>query len=159
MGFKTDYVDSRIFRYVKGENIWAELLDDLEYTSEDNIDYKIPKGFQTDFASVPKPLWAFFSPFGKYTQAAVLHDWLYKGNGVNSRKEADALFFEAGVSSCMQKISMFIMWFFVRLYAWFAYTSPEGVKGKIDTAGVVGIVLAIIVILPILTLIIKALCG
>lgn len=159
MSFKTDYVDSRIFRYKKGENIWAELLDDQEYTSEAGTEFKVPKGFQTDFASVPKPLWALFSPFGKYTQAAVLHDWLYKGNGVSSRKEADALFYEAGVSSAMQKISMWIMWLFVRLYAWFAYTSPKGVKGKIDTAGVVGIVLAIIVIAPILALIIKALCG
>ena len=157
MGFKNNYVDCRIERYQKGKNIWAKLLDDLEYTSEAGVTYKVPKGFETDFASVPKIIWFLFPPFGKYTQAAVLHDWFYSGNGVESREEADDLFYEAGLSSAMQKISMWIMWFFVRLYAWFAYTSPSGTKGKLDKAGIAGIVVAVVAVIAIVVpIVIKA---
>lgn len=145
-GFETDYADCRIYRYKKGESIWAELLEDQKYTSKSGDEYTVPKGFQTNFASVPRPLWAWFAPFGKYTQAAILHDYFYSGKGVSNRKEADKLFYEAGRSSAMQLISMWIMWFFVRFYAWFAYTSPEGKKGKIDSAGIIGIIMAIIVL-------------
>lgn len=39
--------------------------------------FPVPVGFETDFASVPRPLWPLFPPTGRYTRAAVLHDWLY----------------------------------------------------------------------------------
>jgi len=38
---------------------------------------KIPVGFETDFASVPRILWWVFSPWDVYGNAAVIHDWLY----------------------------------------------------------------------------------
>jgi hypothetical protein len=38
----------------------------------------VPKGFVTDFASIPQPLWSFgLSPNGKYSKAAIIHDYLY----------------------------------------------------------------------------------
>lgn len=37
----------------------------------------VPAGFITDFASVPRPLWAVFPKWGKYGNAAVIHDYLY----------------------------------------------------------------------------------
>lgn len=151
MGFEKDSLLCEIKRYEKGKNIWAEVKEDMKYTSEAGDVYVVQKGFETDFASVPKILWSIFPPLGKYTQAAVLHDWLYSGNGVEDRKEADDLFYEAGVSSAMQKISMWIMWFFVRLYAWFAYTSPEGYEGKIDRTGILGIIIAVIFVVLIIT--------
>ena len=36
----------------------------------------IPKGFQTDLASVPRIFWVILPPFGAYEAAAVLHDYL-----------------------------------------------------------------------------------
>lgn len=57
----------------------------------------VPKGLETDFASVPKGLWNILPPDGEYTQAAVLHDFLYqtKGeNGKRTRKECDEIFLE-----------------------------------------------------------------
>lgn len=39
--------------------------------------FQVPRGFVTDFASVPRPFWSIFPPDGKYAYAAVLHDWLY----------------------------------------------------------------------------------
>ncbi len=37
----------------------------------------VPKGFTTDFASVPMVLWGFFPPIGRHNRATVLHDWWY----------------------------------------------------------------------------------
>jgi hypothetical protein len=65
------------------------------YPSADVI--KVPIGFQTDFASVPRPFWFLFPPDGKYTGAAVVHDWLYHTHEYHerSRKECDQIFLEA----------------------------------------------------------------
>lgn len=35
-----------------------------------------PRGFITDFASVPRFLHGFIGPRGAYTRAAIIHDWL-----------------------------------------------------------------------------------
>lgn len=38
--------------------------------------YQVPEGFETDAASVPRPLWALFPPVGRYFVAAVVHDFM-----------------------------------------------------------------------------------
>jgi hypothetical protein len=65
-------------------------------------DIVVPAGFETDGASVPKALRWFASPFtGKYTRAALVHDWLYCTEVV-SKQIADNIFYnimkEDGVS-------------------------------------------------------------
>jgi hypothetical protein len=51
----------------------------------------VPKGFVTDFASIPQPLWSFgLSPQGEYSRAAVIHDFLYWSQ-VCTREQADNL--------------------------------------------------------------------
>lgn len=52
---------------------------------------KIPAGFETDLASVPRILWSWIPPTGKYLRAAVVHDYLYCVQTV-SKAEADAIF-------------------------------------------------------------------
>lgn len=54
---------------------------------------EVPVGFTTDFASVPRFLWPIFPPDGEYTQAAVMHDYLYRTH-LRTRKEADFIFLE-----------------------------------------------------------------
>ncbi len=39
--------------------------------------FVVPRGFVTDLASVPRVFWAVFPPCGKYTPAAVVHDYIY----------------------------------------------------------------------------------
>ncbi len=64
---------------------------------------RVPVGFITDFASIPKAFWSIIPPYGKYTKAAVLHDYIYKYHGFVSgdqfisytRKEADQIFLKA----------------------------------------------------------------
>ena len=60
--------------------------------SNDYID--VPRGFETDFASVPRSLWSIFPPDGKYSQACCLHDYLYTKH-LLSRKTSDRIFLEA----------------------------------------------------------------
>ncbi len=40
----------------------------------------VPEGFQHDFASVPRPLWALISPID-LGMASIFHDWLYRNRG------------------------------------------------------------------------------
>jgi len=53
----------------------------------------VPAGFQTDLASVPRFLWAIFPPFGKYTEAAIVHDYLYTWQPC-TRAQADDVLME-----------------------------------------------------------------
>lgn len=52
---------------------------------------EVPEGFVTDLASIPRIFWQVLRPEGKYTYAAVVHDWLYWEQG-RSREEADRIF-------------------------------------------------------------------
>ncbi len=59
----------------------------------------VPVGFETDLASIPRMFWSIVPPMGHYTEAAVVHDFLYR-HGVEftlygkkaTRKAADRLF-------------------------------------------------------------------
>lgn len=60
--------------------------------------WRVPKGFVTDGASVPRLLWRIATPMsGAHAEAAVLHDWLYSLDCLIklTHKEADAIFLEA----------------------------------------------------------------
>ena len=54
----------------------------------------VTSGFITDFASVPRALWSIFPPTGRYTKAAVLHDFLYSNASklTFTRKQCDKMF-------------------------------------------------------------------
>ncbi len=59
--------------------------------SGDTVEVKI--GFMTDFASIPRLFWIILPRWGKYGNAAVVHDWLY-WQQTRSRKESDRIMFE-----------------------------------------------------------------
>ena len=44
----------------------------------------VPEGFISDGASVPRCLWSIYPPFGKYLEAAVVHDWFCVNHEVDS---------------------------------------------------------------------------
>jgi hypothetical protein len=56
----------------------------------------VPKGFVTDFASIPRPLWALVGgpADGRYRKIAVIHDYLYRTKGLATRKQADDVLLE-----------------------------------------------------------------
>jgi len=60
----------------------------------------VPRGFVTDFASVPRSVWSIYPTTGPYTAAAVLHDYLYwKQDPQISKKKSDNIFYDAMTSS------------------------------------------------------------
>jgi hypothetical protein len=69
------------------------LLSELSWTRSPPSDapLKVPRGFVTDFASVPRLFWSFFPPIGRYGYAALFHDYVYWLQEI-SRAEADAVF-------------------------------------------------------------------
>ena len=72
-----------------------ELFSDYVYKTKEYL-IKVPKGFVTDYASIPKLLRAIVLPYGKHSGASVVHDWLYSSN-CNldiSREKADKVFLE-----------------------------------------------------------------
>lgn len=78
---------------------------------------QVPKGFVTDLASIPRLLWRILPPIGAYDAAAVIHDFLYRTNGV-TRKQADAVFNEA---MALHQVSALVRWAMyrgVRLGGW-----------------------------------------
>lgn len=76
----------------------------------------IPKGFNTDFASVPKWLWSFIPSIGNYCEASLVHDYLYT-IGYGNRKKADDLFIKAMLQKEPNKyIRAYVMYYAVRLF-------------------------------------------
>jgi hypothetical protein len=87
----------------------------------------VPPGFETDLASVPRIFWNILPPFGKYTQAAVLHDWLYRtspNRSSENRAWCDGVFREAMVASGVSWWQRQIIYRNVRWFGWLAW------KGK-----------------------------
>jgi len=86
--------------------------------SGDHIDVAI--GFQTDFATIPRPFWVILPQWGRYGNAAVIHDWLY-WTQTRPRRAADAIFLEAmGVLDVSGPIRYTLFWA-VRLFGWLAW--------------------------------------
>ena len=99
----------------------------LIYSGRDH-EFLIPAGFQTDFASVPRPLWVLFPPYGKYTKAAVVHDWLYVERPV-SRKDADGIFRRIMRELGVPWWRRYLMWAAVRIGGWFIWKDGKARKG------------------------------
>jgi hypothetical protein len=74
----------------------------------------VPRGFTTDFASIPRPFWGILPPWGRYGKAAVLHDWLYY-SGRASRVVADAVFCEAMASLKVGRLTRWVIYAAVRI--------------------------------------------
>lgn len=90
----------------------APLLYQSDYLGEV---VAVPVGFKSDGASVPKPLWWMYHPFGRYLRAAVVHDWFCVTQSI-SYKDAAEVFREAmkvcGINPWRrQKMYLAVKWF------------------------------------------------
>ncbi len=79
----------------------------------------VPVGTETDLASVPRFFWRIFPPFGKYSQAAIIHDYLYNVpmDGM-TRKVADTIFLSAMVELGVGRIKRALIHRAVRVGGW-----------------------------------------
>ena len=116
-------IDEIIVKSV-GDTTW-ELLEDFEW-------YGIvaPKGFVTDFASIPGFLRVIVNPVGKIKPAAIIHDFIYSKLGVLddrtlSRKECDMEFLDIMKVVGMSWFKRTGVYNAVRMFGWVAWN-----KGK-----------------------------
>lgn len=84
----------------------------------------VPIGTYTDFASIPRPLWAIFPRWGKYGNAAVIHDWMY-WNQSGKRKEADDIFLKGMEVLEVPKWKRYAIYYAVRWFGGFAWRKNE----------------------------------
>jgi len=71
-------IQSPLVAAATGDGTYWVLKEPLVYEdpqSKESI--TVPRGFVTDFASVPRLFWTAFPACEKYTPAAVVHDYLY----------------------------------------------------------------------------------
>ena len=108
----------------------AILMQDYIY-SINGYDIKVFKGFVTDGASVPHSLQWLYNPYGKYINAAVIHDYLYStynNTGIN-RTLSDKIFRhimkETGVDSRIVR----------KFYAAVKYFGATSWKIKLENEG------------------------
>ena len=55
----------------------------------------VPKGFETDLASIPQPLQSFIPLIGNHLQAAIVHDLGYRTQIGFNKKDMDDMFYDA----------------------------------------------------------------
>jgi hypothetical protein len=117
---------------------WWRVLADLKYHGKSQ-DFVVPAGTKTDFASVPRLFTWLVPTSGKYTKAAVLHDYLCQ-TGAIPRNDADGVFRRALREVGVPNVRRYVMWGAVRLAA--------GLKGA-KVGDVIGIVLLALLVLPV----------
>ena len=80
----------------------------------------VPQGFETDLASVPKLFWNILPPFGRYTDAAILHDYLYRTQ-VYPRATCDRLLLLAMRVSLVKRWQRTVIYLNVRWFGEIAW--------------------------------------
>lgn len=100
---------------IEGTNDTWLLHEDLQYQSDIAGLIIVPKGFTTDFASVPRFAWILFPKDGKYDGAAVVHDYLYSIKTL-PRELCDKVFLEAMTVLGVPWITRHLMYRAVRMF-------------------------------------------
>jgi len=104
----TKHLPGRLFE------VYVEFEYHLGAYPSDSV-VKVPKGFVTDLASIPRLLWVVLPPIGKYDQAAALHDYYYQ-NAISTKLIADRIFLEALEVLKIPKWKRKLMYLLVRLF-------------------------------------------
>jgi hypothetical protein len=91
------------------------LVESFDYQGRTDR-FTVPQGFETDFASVPRVVVWLLPRYGRWTQAAVLHDYLWElaGRGELDKFDADGIFNRALRELHVPFLRRWIMWSGVR---------------------------------------------
>ena len=110
---------------------WVTLSDfGYEVGSEGSGDLiNVQIGFYTDFASIPRLLWIVLPKWGKYGNAAVIHDWLY-WEQPRSRKESDDILLEGMGVLEVKTWKKYAIYWAVRLFGWIAWRGNQRKKNN-----------------------------
>jgi hypothetical protein len=126
MAFESDVVVREV-----DENTW-ELVEPLRYSGNRDT-FVVPAEFRTDFASVPRAFVWLIPSYGRYTKAAILHDFLCNeaAAGRFDRDDADGLFRRAMRELGVSFLRRWLMWAAVALATqWIAVRRRQRVSPK-----------------------------
>ena len=102
------------------------LLNSSAGAMDENIESEAPEYFVTDFASIPRILWAI-APRWVHGWAAVIHDFLYWDQRM-TRQEADDVFLDAMIDSAVPAWRRMIIYRAVRQFEWLAWKRNEALR-------------------------------
>lgn len=93
----------------------------------------VPEGFKWNTVSVPAIFLPIIPKWGRYSSAALVHDYIYamRGNINNNnkfkftRKDADDIFYSIMIEDGVNKVKAKSMYFFVRLTGWKVWNRPK----------------------------------
>lgn len=109
-------------------NFWI-LHEDLAYKTGSEEVITVPKGFITDFASVPIVCNWFIPKSGKYDPAAVIHDWLYFKKE-KPRNVCDGIFCDAMKDLGVNYAQASVMYYALRSFGWIAWKFGRDKRNK-----------------------------
>ncbi len=144
MPFETQHVTVRR----EDDTTWT-VVEPLVYRGRSQT-FVVPRGFDTDFASVPRVVVWLIPRFGRYTLPAILHDWLVS-EGLRQRlvtpRDADGIFRRSMRELGVPVVRRWLMWTGVR---WGALVDPRRRRGWLLSAPAVLVVsvLAAPVVVP-----------
>ena len=104
-----------------GKSWWLRTAFGYDVGREGSGDtVEVPIGFVSDFASVPRPFWSFLPKWGRYGNAAVIHDFLY-WQQTRTRREADGIFLEGMTVLGVSGLVRYVIFTAVRAFGWLAW--------------------------------------
>ena len=118
-----------------------ELMEDWHYQLDKDVIIVVPKEFEFDGASIPRPLWALLSPVGLLMIPGLIHDYAYQHNELlqldangdkipykkGSGKDFwDDLFFKVSIEVNGLPVLSLIAWFALFVGGWKAWNKHEG---------------------------------
>ena len=117
-------------RHLDGRR-WEVLQPFTYYLDEEEGVIMVPKGFVTDFASIPRLFWSIIGhPTGRYGKAAVIHDYTYY-TAMYVKWKCDLIFLQAMKVLKVWAFKRWLMYQAVRRFGWIgwnAHRRREGVK-------------------------------
>ncbi len=126
----------QVARFAGDTGDWT-LTEDLVYRGNRDT-FRVPKGFKTDFASIPRIFQALVPKNGSHDAAAIIHDYLYRVQPLVqgqkplrnmrtvTRREADGIFRRIMKESGTNPIRYNLMYLGVRLGGWVAWRQNRG---------------------------------
>ena len=90
-------------------------LEHISHQLINGMELFIHKGYVSNGASVPRILWGIYSPYGTYTNPAIVHDYLYENN-LYSRKFSDKQFLIDMGKCGTNKFTKWLFYIVVRIF-------------------------------------------
>jgi hypothetical protein len=133
-GYMSQFTKALVVTPLADGRTWV-ILEPFSYDvgfegSGDTI--QVPVKFITDFASVPRLFWMFFPCWGKYGNAAVIHDYGY-WTKQRPRAETDHIFLEGMEVLEVRLLTRYLLYWGVRLFGWWGWLQDARRRARRET--------------------------